>query len=110
KQQGVGRLQRDPSYGFTPELFAVEGFKLLAGDRAEFSTGGDCAALSARRVPEPLHMPPHQRHGSVEADDGELSCYLDHRLDDHLSGFRIKVVELSRVVPRQACAVVAVVD
>ena len=51
-----------------------------------------------------------QHHGGIEADDREATCDVDDRPDDLLADRRIQKIQLRGVVPREARAVVAVVD
>jgi len=53
---------------------------------------------------------PGERHRGIEADDRELAGDVEDCLDDGLANLGLQVIELRRVVPRHARAVVAVVD
>ena len=67
-------------------------------------------ALPGQRVPETLDVLLGKDHRGVEADDRELPRDVEDRLDDCLADVGPEVVELGRVVPREARPVVAVVD
>ena len=55
-------------------------------------------------------MAPREDHGGVEADDREAPGDLEDLPDDRLADLGLQVVELGRVVPGEARAVVAVVE
>ena len=70
----------------------------------------DRSTLPRLRIPEALNVAAGQGHRGIEADDRELAGDVEDGLDDGLAYLRLEVVELSRVVPGHARAVVAVVD
>ena len=49
-------------------------------------------------------------HGRVKADDGETAGDVQNRLDDRFTYLRIQVVQLRRVIPGHAGAIVAMVN
>ncbi len=82
------------------ELRLAEGVTAARGDRS---------TLAGRRVPQPPHVPLHERHGGVEPDHLEAPGDLHDRLDDRRSHLWLEVVELRGVVPRHRGPVVAVI-
>ena len=68
------------------------------------------ASWPGQRVPEALDVAARQDHGGVEADDREAARHLEDLADDGLAHLGLEIVELGRVVPGEARAVVAVVD
>ena len=70
----------------------------------------DRPAAARQRVPEPLDVALGEDHRGVEADDRELPGDVEDGLDHGLPNVGPDEVELGRVVPGEARAVVAVVD
>ena len=66
--------------------------------------------MARQGVPEALDVTAREDHRGVEADDREAARDLEDLADDGLAHIRLEVVELGRVVPGEARAVVAVVD
>src|SRR5262245_17323686 len=66
--------------------------------------------MPGQRVPEALDVASRQDHGSVEADDRESPRDLEDLPDDGLAYLGLEIVQLRGVVPREARAVIAVVD
>ena len=66
--------------------------------------------MTGQRIPESLDVAAGQHHGGVEADDGEAAGDLEDLADDRLAHVGLQVVQLRRVVPGEAGAVIAVVD
>ncbi len=109
QQQRAGDLARHAVDDLAPELLRdrrVEG----GGGHGGLRAGGDRAARARRGEPQPLDVPLRQRHRRVEPDDRKLPRDLEDGLDDLLAHRAAQVVELRRVVPGEAGAVVAVVD
>jgi hypothetical protein len=57
-----------------------------------------------------MKMPLGQRHRCIEADHREQPRYIKDGLDHLFANGRIQIVELRGIVPREAGAVVAVID
>src|SRR4051794_6520023 len=109
EEQGVWDLRGDPVDDLTPELDGHPAVELSFGHRM-LSPGWDAATLAGLRPPQPLDVLLGEHHGGVEPDDREAPRDLDDRPDDLLADGWVEEVELCRVVPREARAVVAVVD
>src|SRR6185369_3735977 len=60
--------------------------------------------------PEALVVQFGQGHGGVEANDGKESGNVKDGLRNGFADFGLQVVELRGIVPREAGAVVAVID
>ena len=82
----------------------------LGPAHAVFGARGDGAAVSGSGKPEALHVAFGQGHGGIKANDGKKARHVQNGLDHLLTHRRIQVVELRRVVPGKAGAVVAVID
>ena len=109
QQQRAGRLHRDAIHDLAPELLRHEAVELRAR-HAEAGAGRDVAAMAGLGEPQPLDVLLRQRHGGIEADDRETTRHSQDRLDHGLARRGVQVVELRGVVPREARAVVAVVE
>ena len=70
----------------------------------------DPAWLARFGPPQPFDVLAGEDHRGVESDDREPSCHVEDRPDDLLADLGLEEIELCRVVPREARAVVAVVD
>ena len=70
----------------------------------------DRAAVARLRPPQPLDVLLREDHRGVESDHREAPGDVEDRLDHGLADVGPEVVELGGVVPREARAVVAVVD
>ena len=109
QQQRAGNLGGDAIHHLAPELLRHDLTELLRG-HAEFGARRDGSAAAGVGKPEPLEVALCQGHGGVKANDREETRHVQDGLDDLLAHRRIQVVELRRVVPREAGAVVAVID
>src|SRR4051794_14666075 len=70
----------------------------------------DGSAGARSREPEPLKMLLRERHRGVETDDRKHPCYVDDRLNDCFTNFRIEVIQLRSIVPGKGRSIVAVID
>ena len=87
------------------------GVELGLGHRPELGPRRDrAAALAGAREPQPPDVLLGEHHRGVEADHREAARDVEDRLDDLLPDRGLGEVELGRVVPGEARAVVAVVD
>jgi hypothetical protein len=75
-----------------------------------FGPGGDPTPGPGLGPPEAPDVALGEDHRGVEADDREAPGDVEDGADDLLADSRVEEVELRRVVPREAGAVVAVVD
>ena len=113
--EGLGQQQRPRHllghavHHLPPELVRHRRVELRLGHR-RLRPRRNRAAAPRHREPQPLHMPPRQRHRRVEADNRKQPGHLQNGLDHLLPHRRAQVVQLRGVVPREARAVVAVVD
>ena len=113
--EGLGQQQRARHFGghaihhLAPELMR-HGLIELGLAHAVLGARRNCAARSRPRKPQPVKVPLGQRHRRVKADHGKEARHVQNRLDHLLADGWIQVVELRRVVPGKAGAVVAVVD
>ena len=71
---------------------------------------GIAPAVPGLRPPQALDVLLGEDHRRVEADDRELAGDVEDRLDDLLADRGVEEVQLGGVVPREARAVVAVID
>ncbi len=109
QEQRVRRLRGHAVDHLAPELDRhplVE----LGPRQAVLGPGGDGASGAGLGEPEPLVVLLGQRHRRVEADHREAAGDRQDGLDRRLPDVGPQVVELRRVVPGHARAVVAVVD
>ncbi len=113
--EGFGKKQRAGDLGghavdhFAPEFLRHDAIELLVA-HAVFGAGWNRAARSGTRKPEPVKVAFGQGHCGVEANYRKEPGDVKDRLD-HLLAYRgIQVVELRSVVPRETCAIVAVID
>jgi hypothetical protein len=83
--------------------------ELALADRV-LGTRRDRAAAAGLGPPQPLDVLLGEDHRGVEADDREVPRDVEDRPDDLLADARVEEVELRGVVPREARAVVAVID
>ncbi|MEY4070828.1 MAG: hypothetical protein RL721_1442 [Candidatus Eisenbacteria bacterium] len=109
EQQRAGGLHGDAVHDLAPELVRQQSVELGAR-HAQAGPRRDRAAVAGFGEPEPLDVALRERHGGVEADDGEAPRDREDGLHDRFARGRVEVVELRGVVPRDAGAVVAVVD
>ena len=108
EEERAGRLGRDPIDDVAPELGGHRAVEVALRHRL-LGAGGDRAAVPGQRMPQALDVPLREDHRRVESDDRELPGDVQDRLDDRLASVCPQVVELGRVVPREARPVVAVV-
>jgi len=73
-------------------------------------TGGYTAAEADLGEPEALKVFLGQGHGGVEADDGEVARHMENGADHRFAKLGDEIIQLGRIVPGRAGAVVAVVD
>ena len=109
QQERAGSLHGDSIDHLAPELIGHEGVELGLAHRM-LGSRGDAAGAAGRRPPQPLDVLLGKHHCRVEADDRELAGHVEDGLDDGLADGGLEVVELGGVVPREARAVVAVID
>ena len=109
QQQRAGNLGGHAIHHLAPELVRHGAVELRLA-HAVFSARRNGAARAGTGKPEPVKMPLGQGHGGVEADHGKQPRHVQDGLDHLLAHCWIQVVELRRVVPRKAGAVVAVID
>ena len=109
QQERVGHLCGHAVHHLAPELGGHAPGQL--GRRQGCRRAGRDARLVPRQgVPETLDVAARQHHGGVEADDVEAPGHLQDLADDRLADVSLEVVELCRVIPGEARAVIAVVD
>ena len=109
KEEGVRRLRGDSVDDLAPELVRHQRVEGGLGHRV-LAPRRDGATAPGLRPPEPLDVALGKDHRGVESDHRETAGDLEDRLDDRLADVGLEVVQLSRVVPGKARAVVAVVD
>ena len=109
QEQRARCLDGDPVDDLAPELDRDGGVERPLGHRV-LGARRDPAPGARQRMPQPLDVSLGEDHRRVEADDRELAGDVEDRLDDRLADVGPQVVELGGVVPREARAVVAVVD
>ncbi len=109
EQERVGDLGRDPVDDLAPELERHPGVELRLRDGV-FRARRDAAALPRFGPPQALDVLLGEDHRGVEPDDRESAGDREDRLDDLFADRRVQEVELRGVVPREARAVVAVID
>ncbi len=109
EEEGVGRGDRAFVDHFPPELVRHGRGEDVLGN-GMLGPGGDRAARTGGRIPEPPDVLPCQDHGRVEADDAEVGRHVPDALLDRFPRLGVEEVYLRRVVPGHAGAVVAVVD
>ena len=51
-----------------------------------------------------------QGHRRIEADDREVARHVQDGLNDRLTHLCLQIIELSGVIPREGCSVIAVID
>ena len=51
-----------------------------------------------------------QSHRRVEADNREIARHMQNGLNDRFAHFGFEVIELGCVVPREGCAIIAMID
>ena len=109
QQQCVRRFLRHAIHNFSPEFLRHR--RVEVGLRHPKVRAGSNVATGPRlREPEALVVLLGQRHRRVKADDGRTPRHAQDRLDHSLAHVRIEVVELRRVIPGHARAIVAVID
>ena len=109
QQQGVGYLGGHAIDHLAPELLRKDRIELRSV-HGVLGSRRDSARVSGPWEPQTLVVLLGQGHGRVEADDGELPRHVQDGLDDRFAQFRQQEVQLRRVVPGHAGAVVAVID
>ena len=109
QQERAGHLLGDAIDDLAPELVRHQAVELRLRDRV-LGARRDRAGRARLRPPQALDVLLGQHHRRVETDDRELAGDGEDRLDDLLAHGRVEEVQLGRVVPREARAVVAVVD
>ncbi len=109
QQERLRHLGGNAVHHLAPELLGHRGVEGGPG-HGRLGPGRDRPALPRLGVPEALDVLLGERHRGIEPDDGEPAGHREDRLDDGLADLRVEVVELRRVVPGHARAVVAVVD
>ena len=105
-----GDLGRDPVDDLAPELDAASGASNSALRDGVLGARRDARRRARLGPPQALDVLLGEHHRGVEADDREPPRDVEDRLDDLLADVGIEEVELGRVVPREARAVVAVID
>ena len=109
QQERVGHLGGDPVDDLAPELDRHARIELGLA-HGVLGAGRDAVAGPGLRPPQPPDVSLGEHHRRVEADHRETPRDVDDRADDLLADLRVQEVELRGVVPREARAVVAVVD
>ena len=109
QQQRIGDFGRDAVHDLAPELLR-DGRVELGPGHAMLGPGWDRATRAGFGEPQALDMLLGQRHRRVEADDREIARHVQDGLNDRFAHFGFGVIELRGVVPREGCAVVAVID
>ncbi len=109
EQQRSGHFFGDTIYYFPPE-FVRHVLVEFCLAHAVFGAGGNSSACSRSGKPEPMEMPLGECHGGVEADDRKQPRYIENGLNHLLANSGIQIIELRGIVPREAGAVVAVID
>ena len=109
EEQRVGGLSRHPIDHLAPEFFREHRIKLVSGQTI-FRARGNRAARARFREPQALIVLLRQRHGRIEADDGEVARHMQNSLNHRLAHFGFEIVQLRGIVPRKTGAIVAVID
>ena len=109
KEQRAGNFGGNPIDNLAPELVGHAAVEVRLA-HAIFGARGDGAARARAGKPEAMKVALGQRHGGIKTNDGKEARYMEDGLDDLLAYGGIEVIELGRVVPWEAGAVVSVVD
>jgi len=109
QQQRARHLGRDAIHHFAPELMRHGAIELLIGQTV-FGARRNGPARARPGEPEPVEMPLRERHSGVKTNHGEHARHMQNGLDQMLAHRRIQIIELRRVIPRKAGAVIAVID
>ena len=109
QQERARDLRRDPVDDLAPELVRHPAVELGLRDGV-LGARRDGPRRAGLRPPQALDVLLGEDHRRVEADDRELAGDGEDRLDDLLADGGVEEVQLGGVVPREARAVVAVVD
>ncbi len=109
EEEGVGRLARAHVHDLPPELSGHGGVEFGSAHRV-LGARRHVPAGAGLGVPQAPEVPAGEDHGRVEADDGEVARHVEDALLDGLPRLGLEEVDLRRVAPGQARAVVAVVD
>ncbi len=109
QKQRVRHFCHNPVHHFPPEF---HGKGCIEGGLVQTvgSPGRNGAAVTGQRKPQTLVVPFGKGHGGIEADNREATCNFENGLNNSLPRFRVKKIQLCRIVPGHAGAVVAVID